>query len=58
MSRKEILSILVVIPIFNEGSYVRNLSLPLSGKIYPRDGFEIIVVDNVYTDGSIAVSLS
>ena len=42
----------VVVPIFNRRNYVRQQLTSLQNLTYPRDCFEVIVVDNGSTDGA------
>jgi len=48
----------VVIPVFNNGDRLREVLVGLENQEYPRDRFEVIVVDNGSTDNSPEVARS
>ena len=46
----------VVVPIYNEAAYVERCAQALLGQDYPRDRYEILMVDNNSTDGSYEIA--
>lgn len=49
-------TISVIIPTYNRKSLLREALASLARQTYPRDGFEVLVVDDGSTDGTEAVS--
>lgn len=48
------LEVSVIIPVFNDFKAIKLTLQALRDQTYPRDNFEIIVIDNGSTDGSVA----
>lgn len=48
----------VVLPVLNEGKHMGSVLEALSGQEYPRDRFEILVVDGGSTDESVSLATS
>jgi GT2 family glycosyltransferase len=46
----------IVLPVLNEGKHIRNVLDSLLTQRYPRDGFEIILVDGGSTDETVSVA--
>ena len=42
----------IVVPVFNTSRYLRDCIASLEALDYPRDEYEILMVDNNSTDGS------
>lgn len=55
---KKIPFISIVIPAFNEEKYIGNALETIKAQEYPKDGFEIVVVDNNSKDKTREVALS
>jgi len=45
----------IIVPVYNAAAYLRDCIAALQAQDYPRDDFEILLVDNNSTDGSAAI---
>lgn len=54
-TRRSLPLVSVIVPVFNDAGRLRSCLLALAAQSYPRDRFEVIVVDNGSTDGPEAV---
>ena len=48
----------VIVPVFNEEESIATLLRGLSSQIQPLDSFEVLLVDNGSTDGTLSVEIS
>lgn len=42
-----------IMPVRNEGKYIRDVIEQLCGQVYPRSAFEIVVIDGLSTDNTV-----
>ncbi|MDA2935716.1 glycosyltransferase family 2 protein [Patescibacteria group bacterium AH-259-L05] len=55
-NKKNLPNVSVIILTFNGSKYIRNLLKSLEDQSYPREKYEIIVVDNASTDNTISIT--